>query len=291
MNKKLFSILFAVILFVCAAVPILAVENTTASDGTAAEEIGFADEYSRVLDYAGVLSQEEDDKLTAQFDEIANRQKVDIVICYTNGLDGMTTADYAEALYEKNNYGYGENKDGVMLLVSFEDRDWYIATRGYAIQAFTDAGIQYIGNQIKGDLGDENYYDASEYFGQLCDEFITNAKNGNAYDEPMGAIDDGDTGFVMPPPMWILISIGVGLVVAFIVVGSMKRKLKTVNMQASANNYLKDGSLNITESSDIFLYSNVTRTEKPKNDDNNGSGSSTHESSSGNTYGGGGGKF
>ena len=72
----------------------------------------------------------------------------------------------------------------------------------------------------------------------------------------------------------------------------MKRKLHTVNMQAAANNYLKNGSLNITESNDIFLYSNVTKTAKPQdNDSNSGSGSSTHESSSGNTYGGGGGTF
>ncbi len=286
MNKKIISILFAFILCLCMTLPAFAVES---SDATG--DVGFADEYSRVLDYAGVIPQEDDDKLVAQYDEIANRQKVDIVVCFTNGLDGMTTADYAEDLYEKNNYGYGENKDGIMLLVSFENRDWYIATRGYAIQAFTDAGIQYIGNQIKGDLGEKNYYAAAEYFGQLCDEFITNAKNGDVYDEPMGAVDDGDTGSVMPPPLWILISIGVGLVIAFIVVGSMKKKLKTVNMQAAANNYLKDGSLNVTESNDVFLYSNVTRTPKPKDNDNNGSGSSTHESSSGNTYGGGGGKF
>lgn len=267
--------------------PAFAVESNDA-----AGDVGFADEYSRVLDYAGVIPQEDDDKLVAQYDEIANRQKVDIVVCFTNGLDGMSTADYAEDLYEKNNYGYGENKDGIMLLVSFENRDWYIATRGYAIQAFTDAGIQYIGNQIKGDLGEKNYTAAAEYFGQLCDEFITNAKNGNVYDEPMGAIDDGDTGSVTPPPLWILISIAVGVVIAFIVVGSMKRKLKTVNMQAAANNYLKDGSLNVTESNDVFLYSNVTRTPKPKDNDNDGgSGSSTHESSSGNTYGGGGGTF
>ena len=228
----------------------------------------------------------------AQFGEIANRQKVDIVICFANSLDGKKTADYTETLYEKHNYGYGENKDGIMLLVSFEEHDWYIATRGYAIHAFTDAGIRYIGNQIKGDLGDGNCYAAAEYFGQICDELISDAKNGNVYGEPTGAIDDEDTGFVLPPPMWILISIGAGLIVALVVVGSMKRKLKTVNLQAAANSYLKSGSLNITESNDIFLYSNVTRTAKPKNNDNNnGSGSSTHESSSGNTYGGGGGKF
>ena len=268
-------------------IPAFAVESSSTTSNS-----GFANEYSRVLDYADVLSQEENDKLEAQFGEIANRQKVDIVICFANSLDGKKTADYTETLYEKHNYGYGENKDGIMLLVSFEEHDWYIATRGYAIHAFTDAGIQYIGNQIKGDLGDRNCYAAAEYFGQICDELISDAKNGNVYGEPTGAIDDEDTGFVLPPPTWILISIGAGLIVALVVVGSMKRKLKTVNLQAAANSYLKSGSLNITESNDIFLYSNVTRTAKPKNNDNNnGSGSSTHESSSGNTYGGGGGKF
>ena len=287
MHKKIISILFAIILCLCMIIPAFAVESNSTTGNT-----GFANEYSRVLDYADVLSQEENDKLEAQFGEIANRQKVDIVICFANSLDGKKTADYTETLYEKHNYGYGENKDGIMLLVSFENRDWYIATRGYAIQAFTDAGIQYIGNQIKGDLGDGNCYAAAEYFGRLCDQFITDAKNGNVYGEPTGAIDNEDTGFVLPPPMWILISIGAGLIVALVVVGSMKRKLKTVNLQAAANSYLKSGSLNITESNDIFLYSNVTRTAKPKNNDNNnGSGSSTHESSSGNTYGGGGGKF
>ncbi len=287
MQKKIISILFAIILCLCMIIPAFAVESSSTTGNT-----GFADEYSRVLDYADVLSQEENNKLEAQFGEIANRQKVDIVICFTNSLDGKKTADYTETLYEKHNYGYGENKDGIMLLVSFEEHDWYIATRGYAIQAFTDAGIQYIGNQIKGDLGDGNCYAAAEYFGQICDELISDAKNGNVYGEPTGAIDNEDTGFVLPPPMWILISIGAGLIVALVVVGSMKRKLKTVNLQAAANSYLKSGSLNITESNDIFLYSNVTRTAKPKNNDNNnGSGSSTHESSSGNTYGGGGGKF
>lgn len=287
MHKKIISILFAIILCLCMIIPAFAVESCSTTSNS-----GFANEYSRVLDYADVLSQEENDKLEAQFGEIANRQKVDIVICFANSLDGKKTADYTETLYEKHNYGYGENKDGIMLLVSFEEHDWYIATRGYAIHAFTDAGIRYIGNQIKGDLGDGNCYGAAEYFGQICDELISNAKNGNVYGEPTGAIDNEDTGFVLPPPMWILISIGAGLIVALVVVGSMKRKLKTVNLQAAANSYLKSGSLNITESNDIFLYSNVTRTAKPKNNDNNnGSGSSTHESSSGNTYGGGGGKF
>lgn len=72
----------------------------------------------------------------------------------------------------------------------------------------------------------------------------------------------------------------------------MKAKLKTVRFQAAAGNYMKNmkrGSLNVTESRDLFLYKTFTRTAKPKN--NSSSGSSTHTSSSGSTHGGGGGKF
>ena len=120
MHKKIISILFAIILCLCMIIPAFAVESSSTTSNS-----GFANEYSRVLDYADVLSQEENDKLEAQFGEIANRQKVDIVICFANSLDGKKTADYTETLYEKHNYGYGENKDGIMLLVSFEEHDWY----------------------------------------------------------------------------------------------------------------------------------------------------------------------
>ena len=89
--------------------------------------------------------------------------------------------------------------------------------------------------------------------------------------------------------IWIPISIAVGVCLSFIIVGNMKSKLKTVRFQAAASNYMKNGSLNITESRDLFLYNTVTRTAKPKN--NSSSGSSTHTSSSGSTHGGGGGKF
>lgn len=65
--------------------------------------------------------------------------------------------------------------------------------------------------------------------------------------------------------MWLPISFGVGILVTFIVVGSMKAAMKTVHMQAAASDYTKSGSFNVTESRDVFLYRNVERTEKPKN--------------------------
>ena len=89
--------------------------------------------------------------------------------------------------------------------------------------------------------------------------------------------------------IWIPIALVIGFVLAKIVVGVMKGQLKTVRYQAAADSYVKSGSMDITESRDMFLYHTVTRTEKPENDSS--SGSSTHTSSSGTTHGGGGGKF
>ena len=287
MNKKIISILFALILCFCSVISAFAVDETapSSSEEETTVEPGFAETCYRLQDLAKIFNSLEREELNEKLDEISHKNKLDITVCFTNSLEGKTIADYAKEQYENYEFGYGENKDGIMLLVSFESNDWYIATRGYAINAFTEAGIQYIGEKIKPDLADGHYYDVVDTYIEICDRFITDAKNGNPYGGSADANTTDDDGSVLPAPMWILVSIGAGLVVALIVVGSMKRKLKTVNKQTAANNYLRSGSLNITESNDIFLYSNVTRSAKPKND------SSTHESSSGNSYGGGGGKF
>ncbi|MGM9624082.1 MAG: TPM domain-containing protein, partial [Eubacteriales bacterium] len=159
------------------------------------------------------------------------------------------------------------------------DGDWYVSTCGYGITAFTDAGIRYIGKQLKQDMKDGNYAEAFRGFINLCDAFLTQARTDRPFDksnlprEPMSAI-------------WIPMSVIVGIIIAVIVVGGMKGALKTVRFQSEAKNYIKDGSLQITGSRDMFLYRTLSRTERSKD-----TGSSTHASSSGMTHGGGGGKF
>ena len=187
---------------------------------------------------------------------------------------------YADVVYENCQYGYGAEKDGLLLLISMEDRDWAISTCGYGIKAFTDAGIEYISKQIKSDISDGNYAVAFDTYANLCDEFITQARNGSPFDK--GNLPRGPLSMI-----WIPISIAIGVVLALIIVGGMKGKLKTVRTQAAANSYLKKNSLAVTESSELFLYHNVIRSKKK----GNASGSSTHTSFSGTTHGGGSGKF
>ena len=271
MYKKLCAVLVLTALTCALVVPALAVEG------------GFADLYYRMNDHAGVLTEEENNELENALEELANRQSFDLAIVTIDNLDeGETMEQLADDLYEECQYGYGADNDGALLLVNVGGRQWQISTCGYGITAFTDAGIEYIGKQIKSDLSDGNYAAAFDTYANLCDEFITQARSGSPFDK-------GNLPRAPLSMIWIPISIVIGVVLALIIVGSMKGKLKTVRQQAAANSYLKKDSLTITESSDLFLYHNVTRTEKPK--ENSSSGSSTHTSSSGTTHGGRSGKF
>ena len=257
--------------------------DSTLSSG--AESTIILDTRERVVDMAELLSDSDKTALLSKLDEISERQKLDIVVLTVNTLDGKTPRDYADDFYDYNGYGFGENKDGILLLVSMEDRDWWISTTGYGITALTDAGIEYISKKFLSDLSDGDYAQAFTTYAELCDQFITQAKTGESY----------DTGNMPKEPFnvaWnILVAFVIGLVVAVIVTSIMKKQLKTVQLKSEANNYVKANSMILTENRDLFLYNQVSRRARPKETDNSSGGSSTHTSSSGTSHGGGGGKF
>lgn len=260
--------------------------DSTLSSG--AESTIILDTRERVVDMAELLSDSDKTALLSKLDEISERQKLDIVVLTVNTLDGKTPRDYADDFYDYNGYGFGENKDGILLLVSMEDRDWWISTTGYGITALTDAGIEYISKKFLSDLSDGDYAQAFTTYAELCDQFITQAKTGEPY----------DTGNLPKEPFnvaWnILVAFVIGLVVAFVVTNIMKKQLKTVQLKSEANNYVKSNSMIVTENRDLFLYNQVSRRARPKETDNrsgSSGGSSTHTSSSGSSHGGGGGKF
>lgn len=62
-----------------------------------------------------------------------------------------------------------------------------------------------------------------------------------------------------------IISLIIGLVIAAIVVGSMKSKLKTVHMKQGASDYTKANSMSVSDSRDIFLNKRVDRTPINRN--------------------------
>ena len=230
----------------------------------------------RLVDNANLLSPSEYENLSSKLDEISERQDCDIVVVTEKSIGTKTPHAYADDCFERNDYGMGEDKSGIMLLIDMEERDWDIRASAGA-KAFTEAGMKYISDKFLPDLKDGNYSKAFEIFAEQCDKFIAHWKSeGKAYDkgslpkEPLGLLETS-------------ISVAVGILLAWLTVCYMKKQLNTVAKKAQADDYVKENSLHIKNSRDIFLYSNITMTARPKSD----SDSSTHRGSSGSTHVGG----
>ena len=271
----------------CAALAALVLLLALAAPAFAAES-GFADLYYRMNDGAQLLTEDEDNELEASLEELSVRQSFDVVIATIDSLDGegyTSMEEYADDLYDYCQFGYGANRDGVLLLISKGDRKWHISTCGYGITAFTDAGIQYLGQQMTPDMADGDYAAAFRTFIRWTDAYVTAAREGHPYDvnnmphEPLSIL-------------YLGLALVIGLVTALIVTGVMKSQLKSVAPQPDASSYVRQGSMRLTNQRDHYLYRDVHRTERPKASDSSDSGgSSTHTSSSGTTHGGGGGSF
>lgn len=260
MKKRIFCLLGILLLAGCIIQPVSA---------------SAADSLARLVDEAGLLTDYEEDVLTEKLDEISIRHNLDVVVVTVGNTGGQTATEYADDTYDYSGY----SEDGILFLISLEEREWAISTSGYGITAFTDAGLDYLTDQLKSQMSAEEWNEAFHNFAGLCDEFITQAKTGAPY----------DTGNLpkkpFTPVLTGLVSLGIGFVIAFFRMNSWKNQLYTVQAKEEAEDYVKHGSMKLTEQKDLFLYTRVERREKAE------SGSSTHTSSSGKTHGGASGKF
>jgi len=262
MKKRLFGLLCALILVLSYSMPVLA-----------------WNEMPLLVDEADLLTESEEGELLSRLEAVSESGQTDVVVVTIDSLQGESAQDYADDFYDEN--GYAE--DGVLLLISIGDSEWYISTTGFGITAVTDAGLEYISDHFVDQLSDGAFFDAFMTYADLCDEFIWQARNGEPYD--IGNMPKDPFSFFGN----LMISLVIGLVAALIITGKMKADLKSVNMEVAASNYVKNGSLKVTQSKELFLYRNVNRRARPKQ--TSSGGSSTHRSSSGRSHGGGGGKF
>lgn len=247
----------------------------------------YAASGARLDDSAGLLSSSERADLTDRLNDVSNRYNVDIVIVTVSRLGGKSAMEYADDYFDNGGFGQSPLRGGVVLVISMAEREWWMSTGGFCITAFTDAGIEYIGEQISSDLSDGEYYDAFKTFVGLCDDFIVQADKGAPYD--IGNMPHKPLSLIALPICLLL-----GVIIAAATVQHMKSELKTVRFKAEANSYIKKDSFRLTESRDMFLYRRVSRRLRPESSGSGrsgGGGSSVHVGSSGSRHGGGGGRF
>jgi uncharacterized protein len=282
--KKLSSVILVLLLLLSLSLPVHGTE----------EPLDY------VVDYAGLLTAEEEDILEQQIQQHKVALQLDIVIVTTYGTGSKNVQEYADDFYDQNGYGYGSDNSGILLLLDMEAREWYMSTCGDAIYIFTDYGLSLLGDEILPWLSSGEYYEAFDaWLGELPG-FVTGFENGSPidgyvqpddYESPYGEeiyhYDDHVGVRIKSFPIALVI----GLVAALITILIMRSSMNTAKMQSGAVNYLKDDSFHLRQRCDMFLYSRVSRVAKPKNNTSGGGGSSVHRSSGGVSHGGRGGRF
>lgn len=250
----------------------------------------------RVVDEADLLTSNQETELTALLDSISEKHNVDVVIVTVNSTEGKEAEAFADDYFDYNGYGLGEDRSGLLMLRSLDPRYIHISTCGKAIEYFTDSAIDSIFDDMESSVHAENYAAAFGIFANRCENIIINGKNSSF-------IPDDPDDDIHTPHFWygphlqfhhILIALAVGFVLSLIPMGIMKSSMKTVEKKTEAQDYVLRDSIKLTNSSDMFLYRNVTKTKIAQENSSSGGfsggggGSSTHSSSSGATHGGGG---
>lgn len=234
----------------------------------------------RILDQADLLTDREESRLSQLLDRYSQENQCDIVAATVDSLGNKTAQEAADDLFDEKGYGTGTERDGILLLVSMERRDWAISTSGFAMQAFSLDGQTYIMDQVKPLLGEEEYFQAFQTYANLSAELVEQAREGNPYGE-------GKSSGKPVPLYWIPVSIILGMGLAWVFGRIRASALKSVTGEKLAARYIVPKSFHLTVRQDQLIRKFVTTRRIEKS----GSGSGAHTSSSGRTHGGSNGKF
>lgn len=211
-----------------------------------------------VFDEADLLSDGEESDLSAKLEEVSHSYNAQIIVATIASMEGGNVDTYVDYVYDTMQFGYGENRDGVLLLVCMDPREYRILSNGYAGTAIDPDDIARIGDNIVSDLSNGNYADAFHKFADECGYYLNGHLNGFPFNAGKS----------------LAIALVVGLLAALITALVLKGQLKSVRQQHEANVYVRQNSMQLTVQRDLYLYRNVVRTKKQSSSSSGSSGSS-----------------
>lgn len=250
MKRKLFSLLLSVAL--CAGSLCLC---------CAAQADPQTEDPSLVIDQAELLSAQEAFALYTELSQISHTYNTQVALLTVPELDGDMES-FILSRFSEDGYGYNDSKDGILLVVSMSPREYMLYKNGFAATAISDDQLDSISENLQEALSQGEYADAFLGYARDCRYYLDGYING----------------FPFPFVKNLMICLAIGIAVGLLVVFILRGQLKSVRSQGSANGYVRPDSMKITHSSDLYLYSTVTRTPKPKSQSASGSGSSRNMS-------------
>ena len=197
-----------------------------------------------------------------------------VIFCIVSDCGEMTCAEYAEDAC----ISFTDAENAIVFVHNTDEGvyDYYLEGDAAALD---EALIDIMWNAYD---ADDSYFGGLSSFYATAAEVIENmppvvdtqtgdSETDNAEtvtekaDETAENKDDGKKGTVSP--IWIPVCLLIGMLIGFVIINSIASKNISVKMQKNATVYTREGSMVLTGSADNFLYSEVDRREKPKNDE------------------------
>ncbi len=207
-----------------------------------------------VFDVADMLSYDQWRELEDRAAEISQKHSCGVYFAFVEdytetGADDIYEAAYSA--YHSSKLGMGEDRDGIIVVLSMKERDYAMFVYGeYGEYAFSEYGCEQLEGEFLSYFSSNDWYGGVSAYLEACDEYLTLADEGKP---------------VRINAMW---SIGIAVAMSFMVSGAvctkLKKKMVNVKEKTEANAYVTAGGLILTGQSDNYTHTTETRTKIEK---------------------------
>ncbi len=221
-----------------------------------------------VVDGGDFLTDEEECLLGERLSGLREELGFDIAVFTEMSPEGYEPRTRAESIYDTMHYGSGEEKRGIILYFNRE-RDYFLV-KGTTTDEISDTELSILDGEVLEKLSGGLYFDACLVFGETAAEFASNVvdplyngeySDGYYDDEYYEDYEDAEMSIFSKIVIFIIL---IPLIVAFVITLFKQLKMNTARKTDDAHVYAGNDSFGLSVSKDIFLYSTVTKTPKPK---------------------------
>ncbi|MBQ2270832.1 MAG: TPM domain-containing protein, partial [Firmicutes bacterium] len=166
---------------------------------------------------------------------------------YTQYSSAGDILEAAEEIYMANGLGIGEERNGILLLLSMDWRDYALVTYGdFAHMAFTDYGQEMICETFLDDFRYDDWaYGCYEYI-RATDVLLQKAMVGEPLD--VAEYKQGD------PAVLSVMTVVPAAMLSLVICNVLKGKMKTARRQVAAFEYIVGGQVDFRVRQDRFTH-------------------------------------
>ena len=227
----------------------------------------LAAQLDNVTDAAVLLTDEQLATLEEMAENISDRYGCGVYVVTVDDYRELEDTDVqtcAEDLYDYFELGLGEERNGILLMLSMEERDYALIAYGQkAHYAFTDYGKEVLAGEFLDNFRNNDWYGGFYDYIERSGEMLALAESGTPVDDYSG--DDYEEWHSEPSRadrvrMSVIIGLLLGLIAAAITCGIFKRQMKNAVKATGAERYIaKENGMVMHDHFDRFTHQTVHR--------------------------------